>query len=394
MDVLRKRAGWVTMGLAALWLAVQAGLFFYGPRTGISTPHFGVRYGNDSKRFFEAAERILAGRLPSGKQLRYLGYDYFVAFFLWSGLGTLGIVIFQSLVTSAAAYCLYRLARRMYDHPTGLLAALLYIGYVEVHFWNFYVLTESLFVSMVIISLFLAVEARGWWQKALAGALIIFTCTIRPNGFILAGSIAIYAICSLWRARRYKALAGVACLVLLAAPLGFKTVNAMWVHSHPVRNLSLGTVISSYEPIRLTMPGTLPPDLLGNENPALDVLSFIAAKPGYVLRLAGARLRYFVIHTRPYYSDFHNAFVLSTLLPLYALAAWGLSRPTAYWEEKAFLVSMAFLQALTVALHSASWDGRHLLVVLPVVFLFAARGLVSLSDAARALGRPSRRRER
>ncbi|MDZ7841055.1 MAG: hypothetical protein U5R46_09610 [Gammaproteobacteria bacterium] len=55
----------------------------------------GIRYGNDSPRYIEAAEALLAGRLQAGKAISYLGYDAFVALFLGIGLGPPAIIIAQ-----------------------------------------------------------------------------------------------------------------------------------------------------------------------------------------------------------------------------------------------------------------------------------------------------------
>jgi hypothetical protein len=378
MDRLRKKAGLVATGLGALWLAVQVGLFFFGPQGAGPTLHVGVRYGQDTPRYLEAARTILAGQLPSSFQLRYLGYDLFVAFFMWSGLGQLGIVLTQALLTSAAAYCLYRLACRLYDRRTGLFAAFFYIVYVDIHLWNFYILTDSLFTSLVIISLFLVIEGRGWWRRAVTVPVVIFTCTVRPHGVVLFYALGIYVLHRLWKARNYKAFAGVGCLFLIALPSAIELVNQLLAHSHPVKKYVSGHIIFGYAPNALTLRGTVPERLLRNENPLLESLLFFAAKPRYFLKLAGLKLWYFASHTRPYYSLLHNLFSLSSLALAYALAVWGLFTRTEYSSEIILLTSVCSLQAFAVALTIVSWDGRHLVAILPVVFLFAAHGAARL----------------
>lgn len=371
---LRNNPGIIAIGLGVIWLAVQVGLFFFGPRNDLITPHYGIRHGIDTGRHLDAAESLISGKLPTGIAIRRLGYDLFVTFFLWSGLGQIGIVLAQALLTSVAAYCLYRLACRLYDHRTGLLAAFFYIGYAEIHAWNFYILTDSLFVSMVIISLFVVVEWRGLWLSAVAGLVVLFTCTVRPNGFILAASIGTYALYSLWKTRRYKVFMGVACIFLVTSLLAFKLVGDRLVYTPHIRHYVQGTIIYAYQPSALKMPGEPPVGLTVIESPLSRILFFIAEKPVYFLRLTVLKLWYLFLHTRPYYSDFHNYFTLLTLIPSYALAVWGLLSWTEYPAEKWLLVSVCFFQSLVVALSYASWDGRHLLVILPIVFLFSARG--------------------
>jgi hypothetical protein len=386
MGRLRDNPRLVAIGLGIFWLAVQASLFFFGlPRLGGATPHFKVRLGADSSRYLNAAELLLHGKLPTGKAKRYLGYDLFVSLFLWSGLGKLGIVLAQALITGVAAYCLYRLARRLYDRRTGLLAAFFYIGYAEIHTWNFYILTDSLFVSMVIISLFVVVEWRGLWLSAVAGLVVLFTCTVRPNGFILAASIGTYALYSLWKTRRYKVFMGVACLFLVAFPVAIKLIDAMLVYSPILKHYARGAVMTGRQPSALTMPGIIPEGLTNVKSTLLAITLFIAAKPVYFLQLAGIKLRYFFLHTRPFYSAFHNYFSVLTLVPSYALALWGLFSRTDYPAERVLLISVIFFQSLIVALTLSDWDGRFLLVILPIVFVFASRGAWRLLDAVKAL---------
>jgi hypothetical protein len=75
VERLRNNPGFFAGGLGSIWLAVQAGQFFYGSRNAIVTPHFGIRYGLDSPRYVKATESLLASELPSGKASLYLGYD-------------------------------------------------------------------------------------------------------------------------------------------------------------------------------------------------------------------------------------------------------------------------------------------------------------------------------
>jgi hypothetical protein len=262
----------------------------------------------------------------------------------------------------------------LYDLRTGLLAALFYICYAEIHSWNFYILPESLFVSMVIVSLFLVVAWRGWWRIAASLLVVLFTSALRPNGIVLIISIGIYVLYSLLRARRYRVFVLVACIFIATSPIVIKIVGGLLSYSPLIERYAQGRIIYGYEPLALKMPGVLPAGLQGMENPFLRIFYFIAEKPWYFLQLAGLKLWCFFLHARPYYSSFHNCFTVLTLVPSYALAAWGLLSRTRHPEEKLLLFSICFFQSLIVAVTHTSWDGRFLLVVLPIVFIFSAHG--------------------
>lgn len=371
------------LGLAVFWLAVQAWLFFYGPGTHLMASEFGVRHGRDTVRYLDAAALLLSGKIPAGLATRYMGYNLFVASILWVGLSHTAIVLIQAALTSVAAYCLYRVALKLYGSRTGILAAILYIGYAEIHAWNFYILTESLFTSMLIISLFLMMERREWWWMATALPVVLFTTFIRPHGVILLPSVGIYILYSLWKTRSYKALFGVACIFLLATPVAFKVVSHFLTFSDIAQKYADGIIISEYKSFHLTMPGVLPENIALAQNGFYQIFIFFIDKPGFLLKLAWMKLWYFFLHARPYYSSLHNYFLLLTLMPSYALATWGLAARADHPEGKLLLVLVCFFQALVVSLTMADWSGRHLVPILPIIFVFSAKGFWRLWDAGR-----------
>ena len=381
----RDNPGLIAIGMGVAWFAVQAGLLFFGPHGILPTPHFIIRYGIDTKRYLIAAQSLLMGNLPTGRAQGFLGYDLFVAFFLWSGLGQMGIVLAQALLTSVAAYCLYRLTRRMCDRRTGLLAALFYIVYAELQYWNFYILPESLFVSMTIISLFLVAEWRGWWRMTVTGLIVLFTAIIRPHGIILLLSVGLYAMYSLWRARRYKVLVGVACAVVVASPMAIKLVGGILGHFHHIEQFADGIVMAHQKESYLVMPGVLPAGLQEIQSPLFQILLFIAKKPGYFLQIAGMRLWYLFVYVRPFYSDSHNYLLLMIMVPSYVLAVRGVLGRAEHPGGKLLLVSLCCFQSLVVALTYMDSGGRYSLVIMPIVFVFAAHGAWNILEAGKAL---------
>lgn len=373
------------VGLGALWLATQAWLLLYGARGNLISQSSIVRHGNDSLRYLEAAGLLMQGKLMLGKVRGFLGYDLFVTFFLWSGLGEVGMVLAQSLLTLAAAYCLYRIGLRLYDRRVGLLAAFAYVLYPELHLWDFYILSESLFVSMVIISLFLVLEARGWWRTALACLVVGYTSTIRPNGFILMLSAGVFFTYLMWRRRRFYVLAGAACALVLVLPLAVEVLSGFWARYAPVSHLAKGVVVASYKESHLVMPGLLPPGLGETQGLLYRYLLFIAYKPLFFLQLVFWRLWYMFLAVRPYYSATHNYILLMTLVPTYLLAAWGGLHRVNTEGGRLLLVSLICFQSLVVALTFVDSDNRGLLLVLPISFVLAAVGVRGLWEQAKDL---------
>lgn len=368
------------IGIAAVWLAVQILLLARN----------GIRTGGDTGRYLGAADALLRGAWPVDKATSYLGYDVFVALFRGGGLGSVGIVAAQIALSGIAAFCLYRLARRMYGARTGMLAALFFAAYPEIQTWNTYILTESLFVSMSIIALSLVVEAQRPWQIAFAALALIFACTVRPHAVILLPAVLTYVAYRLWLARHYRWLTVLGLAVALTVPLALSVVGGMLAHETVLDHYVNGTIIWGYDALRLQMPGALAPGVTATTNPVGQILAFAADKPVYFLQLVGLKLWYQFLQARPYYSTSHNVFLVATLLPVYALALWGATRPVAHGGARLLLISVVVFQSLVVAVTFADWDGRHLLVILPFLFVFAAagcRGILSMRHSGTAAQR-------
>jgi Dolichyl-phosphate-mannose-protein mannosyltransferase len=381
LDVGDARAVRAGVAIAVAWALVQAVLF----------GRLGVRAGGDTGRYLDAANALLRGAWPAGKAGSYLGYDLFVAAFVGSGLGTGGVVAGQVALTALAAYCLYRLAARAYDHRAGVLAALLYVTCPVIHAWNFYVLTESVFVSTAIVATCLLVEARSPWRQAVALLAVLFASTVRPNGLVLLLGVATCALLSLWRARRYAVLGIVALGAALLAPGAATAVGGMLGQQGLVEEYLRGTIIWGYDDLRLSVPPAIQAARPGS-NPIGQVLGMAVREPGYFLELAGLKLGYEYAQARPYYSTGHNAFLVATLLPTYALALWGVRRTPTVPAARVLPLAAVLFQSLAIALTFADWDGRHLLVILPFVFMFAAAGVWDLRDRVTVRWRPGRGR--
>jgi len=342
----------------------------------------GVRLGGDSHRYFDAARALLEHQPLPGKSASYLGYDLFVAAHLAAGGGPASIVCAQALASLAAAWCLYRLGEALFGSAEGLLAAIAFSTYPALRQWDFYVLTDSLFVSAAVVMTWSLVCGRGVSGRLAGTALVLFTTSVRPNGVIVPVAAGLWAARRLWLGGwRRSVLAGAALAAVLAWP-ALHLVGRMVGHEHVLDQLASGAIVHGFRDTALAVP----PDLVipaAGGNPLARIVEFALVNPGYFLALAGAKLGYFLLRVRPYYSGAHNLFLLVTLVPAYLLAAAGaiLRRPRVA-GGRTLILGLCGLQAVVVALTFADWDSRHSLLILPFAFLFAAAGLLRLAGPA------------
>ena len=358
-------------GLAALWATMQIWLYLTG----------GIRPAGDSGRYIGAAEVLLSGHLPtSGKAMSYLAYDGIVAIISGLGWGQGGVVFLQVIMSGVAAYTLYLLATYLYDWRAGIVAALLYVGFPDLQKWNFYILTESLFIATIILTSYVILARKGWQRIIFGGLLVLLATFLRPNGFIVPLSLLLYVLVWLWQDGKRHLVAGIIVATVVIVSVASIWVGGMLSKEHVLNHYIEGTVIWGHPESALIMPGQIADCTIAKGNALYEIACFVMAKPLYFIKLAGMKLFYFFLLARPYYSVPHNILIILFLLPVYTLTIISWYRGRKEFVRWGFAAIIIFLQALVVTFTFADWDSRHLEVVLPLIFLFASGGAVWLPD--------------
>ena len=356
--------------LAAAWALVQAGflLRFHGPHIA-----------NDSYRYLAyAADIAECGYFEPGHNRRYILYPLFQSAWLWLGAGRWGIVAGQILLSGLAAGALYGAVRRLAGGRRGAaaLATGLFVVWPDVQQFNAYLLTESLFISLSVLSFAALVRVRGGgvgpWTALLA--LLALTALARPNGFVAALAAALAGLDALRRRPDRRPLRAVLVALGLAAPLLWQALNHQLATFYLMDTYQRGELIfrSPLWAVRSAAPLVFPPNGTG---PVLRVLSFAAHNPGYFARLALGKLFVFASGLKPYYSPAHRLANVLLLWPLYALAGRGARLAGVWRPARVFLGAVPLLQAAVVMLTVEDYDVRFLAPVLPFVFTLAALAL-------------------
>jgi hypothetical protein len=171
----RKNHGWL---LALLWAGGQAACWRY---------YHGPHLMGDGIGYVACARQLVAtGQLVGAHNYYYAGYVLFISLFLKLGLGMLAVALAQVGLSGLALVAFYRTVRRLSGGRwlAAALATSVLAGWVEVQSFNSFILTESLFTSGLIFCLWALVRARDTRSGALAAVLLLYTATIRPNGFV------------------------------------------------------------------------------------------------------------------------------------------------------------------------------------------------------------------
>lgn len=336
----------------------------------------GIRLGGDTGRYTEGAEALLSGHGVSGKALAYSGYVAVVAAMDVVGLGLEGVVFLQLVLAGIAAFAIYLIARDVAGPVAGVAAVLLLALETEHAVWHSYILTDSVYMSLLPIAALLvhrAAERGSWWYGA---ALVVLAAlaSVRPNGWVVAAAALVYWIV---RSRASSVVrAALSGLVLVGLVLSFSFLPPLAESAQaedPKEMLFDGRVIWGLRDVNHAMPGAEDAD---------SAVDYVLRHPVASGHLGLARVATELAAVRPYYSDFHNLKNLMSMLPLYALATLG---GWVFRKSRAvrLVVALVSVHIFLIAVTFADYDGRFLMHFISLVIILAGIGARVVWDVFR-----------
>jgi len=342
----------VTQGvwwLPAAWFVGQVLVVILFGRAGV------VQYGGDSATFVSAAERFPSDQ---GTLRGYTGYVAVLAMGDRLGSAAWFLLLVQNVLLLVACACIIDLGGRLGSRFGGVVGALALLLNPLFAQWFRYVLTETMFVSGIIILLWVMVRSTnggtGWLWAVIATAVAV--ASVRPNGVLLVASAASFLGWTMTKGRR-RAL-GVTAVVapwLLAGIAALTLSSAQEIHgsenSFASKTLA-GEVFWNEPDTALSMPEPDRP-VLNNR----DVVAYALQHPLDIGRLYSARLGYELLQIRPRYSDQLNLFAVVTTPLLWVAPAggWLRSRRSPIVAAHALIVVP---QALLICVTWATPEGR------------------------------------
>jgi 4-amino-4-deoxy-L-arabinose transferase-like glycosyltransferase len=291
------------------------------------------------------------------------------------------------IVSVAAGALLYDLGRRAAGTAGGWLSAAVLLVNPMVAQWFRFVQTETLFYGLIVALLWMMtrVATDGLTSRRVTALVLMAAvgATLRPNGLVLAGTVATFlGVVRLRRSRRLLVIVAVwsTILVALAAGLGATERDP---DRTPAGLTYRGEVVmgAPWAEVLLPMP---PPD--DPEDRSLSALARYAADhPLAVLKLPVARVALEVAQVRRHYPPPVNVAVATAMAALLGAIAVGLRGPRRLPVLPAVLLSVpqAALVAVTWAIPEGRFGWAFLLPFAPT----AAAGTVRILRSVRAVGR-------
>lgn len=358
--VLHARSGIVC--LLGLWFVVQFIAWFL----------YGIQSPVDSELYVQEAAHLVNGVWPRDHELWYISYIFLLAALQVLGLPLSTVVVIQILVSAFALYSIYRIALLLNQSTgTALVAGLLCGLWFEFQQWNLIMYTDSLFIHLPVVVVYLFMSVKRNWAYAAACIMAIFSIMLRPLGIGLLSALLLWFLETNWSkvSPLMRVSLGVCCILML-------TFLANWVLGDFIDSILLSyaetEIIYPHINLGLSSPGALwLPDQ--SHVPVIRFLLFMLGNPIHASKLFLIKTVMFLIHVKPYYSVIHNLFIGSILVPVYFFTYNGLRMLRAK-GLRLFILVFVGSQILAVGLTSLNWDGRFLLPALPWLFLTAAIG--------------------
>lgn len=342
---------------------------------------FGLFYHDDSHRYYTYAMGIVnEGYFPFNHNFWYLGYALFLSPFVYFSLPSGAILFGQVVLSGIAAIALgkatYQLSGKVW---AGIIASALFILWFRIQWFNYYILTESVFVNLNILFFYALLQYRQLsFKYLLLLPLLAFTCLIRPNGFFTLLAFLLYLSALIYEQYPkifWKALPILTILVIFA----FAWLNQMLDNFLIIRAFEKGEIICVSAQNTLTPSSSLqlPPM---KSSPLYKLIYFVIFNFSYFIELAFWRLMYFFGSVRSGYSTLHNALIVVVQYPCYLFALFAIFRNRFFFPAKVYLVSFILLYALLAVFTGANWNGRFIAPVLPFVFMLAGIGVSQIGE--------------
>jgi len=343
----------------------------------------GIGISNDTIRYTVSAQKLIDGESITGKPKSYVGYSAFLALVKLATPNKYDylkvVIVLQIIFATVALICLYKIGQILYSTAAALLAlAISSINYIVIQ-WNHYILTESLFTSMLVISVFLCIKtAQKPLYATIALPAVIFTTLIRPNGMILVLVFLVYLFSIL--KGNIKGFAVIVATIIVAISFLFiiEETQDFTQKEAGVGLLESGIIVKSndvyYKKLKMPILGKTDASVLEYN------LLYMVNYPLDTVKLIAERLYAFYFLIREDYSNRHNIF-LYIVMPIYYLFTligiiYGLREKKR--KENLLILGLIMGQTAIVASTLADHDHRYFIYIVNLITLFFSHGAISI----------------
>jgi hypothetical protein len=361
-----------------LWLISLIAYFIFSEYIKAGALEYGVNYGSDSAFYLRESRNIINGDISAFKYKGYFGYLLFLAPFLYFDLPLYNVVLFQIVLTAISAFCLYKITKKFFCKSSGLICVFLFLLYFPLQLRNFYILTDMLYIDLLIILIFFVVFFK---KKNLIPIffLLFFLVSIRPNGMLFLFSIFLSLFVYIILNKKYLYLISYLVFLLITSIPVIIFLNSYLSELNLLNVLNKGIIWGySFETNQICESSCLSVELINNNlpNTLLGYFKFVSINYTEYFKVFFLKVFWFLFRARPYYSDLHNFYILLFNLILYSSFVYGFMKKPNNLFSINCIVFYILLSMVLVGLTFADWSGRFSLYILPLIMIFSSYGIL------------------
>ena len=364
------------------WLVSIFFFFLFSDFIKAGSLENGVKLGNDSYFYLREAKNVIDGNASIVDYKSKFGYIFFLLPFLYLKLPLLFIVFFQILLTGFSAWCLYRISSKYFCKLSGIISISLFLFYFPLQIRNFYILTDILFIDLLIILTYLLVFYRKIFFPLIL-FLILSLISIRPNGILYLFSILICVLIYFIKYKKYLYLFFYLSILIIATIPIVSLLNTYMVELNLINKLSTRGIIWGWslehnQICENTEIPCLEIEFINNnyQNNIFGFLEFVWQNFSNFFKVFVLKIFWLLSRVRPYYSDLHNSYILFFNLIFYPTFIYGFIRRPRNNFSLNVIIFFIMLSLILVGLTFADWSGRFSLYFLPLIFIFSSYGIL------------------
>lgn len=357
--------------VALLYLLINAVLLF----------KYGIELGGEAEKFIENGNRIINGQefFNGAFGYFYIAYCLLVALFIMLSVNLIFVAVFQIILSFFAALSLYKLLKQGLDNSN--IAFLFFIAYLlcyPIQKWNFFLYSESLHTSLLVIGIYLfnklliEKKASSLLSFFVVLSLILFS---RPVGLLFC--VSVFSVMLFWlyqnnRRVQFYILTGIgiiAVIIILNSPF------TAFVNPDSIRRMEIICQVPEVNNAPLYKYKEY------NREGLYKAFTVIKNEAGFsnFFKTGFKKLGYFFGMYRSYYSWKHNLLLIGfTVLYPFVLIGIFSKKDKPFYFIWLFAISYLVFTAVGIFFTCDEWSNRFISPAFPFILILAAAGFFSV----------------
>lgn len=320
--------------------------------------------GGDTNRFLTLRDNIIDFVPTNERSIFYFGYSLFLVFFKIFNLNFNFVVLGQCIATVISAICLKKIYTKTGNKKPEIVL-ILFLFYIPIQMRNFFILSDSLFVSFSIITFYYFIKKKNFKNITLFLLISLFTFTIRPHGILMLILIIFYFYDMIPKKNKsYKyiflILLSFCFLMFLNFYLSSTTRNYFYISGETIFGLKSYSVFYK----------NLPENLI-DRSALYQVFYLFFNYPVESTKLLFYKIFFYISGIRPYYSLMHNSleFFYTFSIFIIGITSYFLTKKN---KIKNFMMMLIILSIIGSLITGPDWSGRYRMYIMPFIFIFAS----------------------